>query len=227
MKTLKLAALASATVFATPALAVDAYTVFNGVNGTGGFYYGTVSGTTFTDYDVTGTGGACFLPNAPTATCLYSSSSPDGPIPGISKGGTYPTVNYAGATLATHPSNGLDAFAAFRAATTSTYSYSITLQSIGTDTTNGVGVRYFDSNGLGARSVISYPGSITFTGTTALAAGQQLGAIIDANGFYGGDTTALTFSVGVVPEPAQWALMIGGFGVVGGAMRRRRTLVVA
>lgn len=27
--------------------------------------------------------------------------------------------------------------------------------------------------------------------------------------------------IGSVPEPATWALMIGGFGVVGGAMRRR------
>jgi hypothetical protein len=26
-----------------------------------------------------------------------------------------------------------------------------------------------------------------------------------------------------VPEPAQWALIIGGFGMAGGAMRRRRT----
>ncbi len=29
-------------------------------------------------------------------------------------------------------------------------------------------------------------------------------------------------SVGAVPEPASWAMMIGGFGLVGGAMRRRR-----
>lgn len=28
-------------------------------------------------------------------------------------------------------------------------------------------------------------------------------------------------SVSVLPEPASWAMMIGGFGVVGGAMRRR------
>jgi PEP-CTERM motif len=26
-----------------------------------------------------------------------------------------------------------------------------------------------------------------------------------------------------VPEPASWALMISGFGLVGGAMRKRRT----
>ncbi|HEX8445326.1 MAG TPA: FxDxF family PEP-CTERM protein [Sphingomonas sp.] len=44
-----------------------------------------------------------------------------------------------------------------------------------------------------------------------------------------GNTTAnstsfsgtIDFSVAAVPEPASWALMIGGFGLVGGAMRRR------
>jgi hypothetical protein len=30
---------------------------------------------------------------------------------------------------------------------------------------------------------------------------------------------------GAVPEPASWAMMISGFGLVGGAMRRRRTSV--
>jgi hypothetical protein len=32
--------------------------------------------------------------------------------------------------------------------------------------------------------------------------------------------------IGAVPEPASWALMIGGFGLVGGAMRRRQRVAV-
>ena len=32
----------------------------------------------------------------------------------------------------------------------------------------------------------------------------------------------LTLDRGAVPEPAAWALMLGGFGVTGAAMRRRR-----
>jgi hypothetical protein len=29
-----------------------------------------------------------------------------------------------------------------------------------------------------------------------------------------------------VPEPASWALMLGGFGMVGGALRSRRKVAV-
>ena len=40
------------------------------------------------------------------------------------------------------------------------------------------------------------------------------------------ETAGVQFSAvaatGGVPEPATWALMLGGFGLVGGAMRRRR-----
>jgi hypothetical protein len=37
----------------------------------------------------------------------------------------------------------------------------------------------------------------------------------------------ISFSSTTVPEPATWALMIAGFGLVGGAVRRQRTSVVA
>ncbi len=40
------------------------------------------------------------------------------------------------------------------------------------------------------------------------------------------DNVSVTLaSTGAVPEPATWAMMIGGFGLVGGAMRRRGTKV--
>ena len=38
---------------------------------------------------------------------------------------------------------------------------------------------------------------------------------------------AFTIGTGAVPEPASWALMIGGFGAAGVALRRRRAAVAA
>jgi hypothetical protein len=40
-----------------------------------------------------------------------------------------------------------------------------------------------------------------------------------------GDFSPNGGNIAAVPEPASWALMLGGFGLVGGAMRRRRTSV--
>jgi hypothetical protein len=34
-----------------------------------------------------------------------------------------------------------------------------------------------------------------------------------------------TITVGAVPEPASWAMMLAGFGLVGGAMRQRKTRI--
>jgi hypothetical protein len=40
-------------------------------------------------------------------------------------------------------------------------------------------------------------------------------------------TLTTTAAPGAVPEPASWAMMLGGFGLIGGALRRRRTLALA
>ena len=51
-------------------------------------------------------------------------------------------------------------------------------------------------------------------------------------GFASGDTNASgpaldNVSISAVPETATWAMMILGFGVVGGAVRRRRSTALA
>ena len=45
-------------------------------------------------------------------------------------------------------------------------------------------------------------------------------ADLDANGL-------IVLNIAAVPEPASWALMIGGFAMVGVAMRRRKALLAA
>jgi hypothetical protein len=44
-------------------------------------------------------------------------------------------------------------------------------------------------------------------------------------GSYGGNLTFTPTATAVVPEPATWAMMFLGFGLVGAGMRRRRSMV--
>jgi hypothetical protein len=62
-------------------------------------------------------------------------------------------------------------------------------------------------------------GSITVNGDGRIITGLSLSTT--SNAF---EVDNLSFSAGLaaVPEPASWALMLGGFGVIGGAMRSRR-----
>jgi hypothetical protein len=59
---------------------------------------------------------------------------------------------------------------------------------------------------------------VTFAGT---AFSVDFGGSADQVAF-AGITLGSQTPGGTVPEPATWAMMIGGFGMVGGAMRRRR-----
>lgn len=69
---------------------------------------------------------------------------------------------------------------------------------------------------------------------SAVTSGTARIAIADLNGAVPFNDFALddiSFTAratpGAVPEPAGWALMIGGFGIVGGTMRRRRATTLA
>jgi hypothetical protein len=78
----------------------------------------------------------------------------------------------------------------------------------------------FQSNGSDKNEKFQFPaGSLPF----ALAAGtysMNVGGLVQAApASYSG---SLTFAASAVPEPATWAMMIGGFGMVGGAMRSAR-----
>ena len=64
----------------------------------------------------------------------------------------------------------------------------------------------------------------TFSG-----AGLGVFDLLTFDGLNGGGGFALDNVTlnGAVPEPASWALMIGGFGLVGASLRRRRTALAA
>lgn len=74
------------------------------------------------------------------------------------------------------------------------------------------------------RPTINGVGSSTSSNfTELLAAGSTVDFAVGSGGNgYDYDSTLLTGTVTSLPEPASWALMIAGFGMVGVAVRRRR-----
>ena len=61
--------------------------------------------------------------------------------------------------------------------------------------------------------------TLAFAGTSDFVASSGSG-FNNNSIFY--DISSFTLGASAVPEPATWAMMIGGFGMVGGAMRRTR-----
>ena len=65
--------------------------------------------------------------------------------------------------------------------------------------------------------------SFTATGTSGtLTFSTPLMGYDNDTGLDGVTLNGASISTGAVPEPASWALMLGGFGAMGAAMRRRR-----
>jgi hypothetical protein len=79
----------------------------------------------------------------------------------------------------------------------------------------------FTNNTDAFDSVLSITGGGTTTGS-----GNTLGVNLASVSFSAGQTVTINFA-DAVPEPATWALMIAGFGLVGAGLRHRRKLSVS
>jgi len=63
-------------------------------------------------------------------------------------------------------------------------------------------------------------------GTMGFAGGNGTGRQVGPNGDFAlGDNAGYQLLSSAAPEPASWAMMVGGFGLAGAAMRRRRAAV--
>ena len=71
----------------------------------------------------------------------------------------------------------------------------------------------------------TYGASFTATGTSGVLAFSTANNAGDNDS--GLDNVRITGEVAAVPEPASWALMLAGFGAIGGAMRSRRKAAVS
>jgi hypothetical protein len=79
-----------------------------------------------------------------------------------------------------------------------------------------------NSGSVGVWTHNAYDVVATSTSETLVFQGLNLGGIPS----YGNEVTNVSLT-GRVPEPATWALMLGGFGLAGAALRKRRALAVA
>ena len=76
----------------------------------------------------------------------------------------------------------------------------------------------------GPQTPTGFPGPVDFSPANGA---QITGLYVSTAPQNGTVTGAITFvdAAGAVPEPATWAMMIGGFGAIGASMRRRKVAV--
>jgi hypothetical protein len=201
------------------------------------FSYGYSNGGVFTAYDVATSNCAGINGLA----CDYSSTYNNNTLPAVG-------INTTGANIASgtvviptnmlflHPvgdNSGLaagDTIVRFTAPTSSLYKLS-GLFSVLDVSTSGVNVSIIGPSGNAILAAYGLGGawgtSKSFDSSVSLSAGQTLDFVVNSNGSYYNDSTGLSGTIAAVPEPASWAMMVGGFGVVGAAVRRRQRTAVA
>jgi len=184
------------------------------------FVYGYSVAGAFTPYTAANyTASGCL--NSANVSCLRGGPSDFLGVYFASQDTAANTAALSACEVSLHPgANGELSVVRFVAPTAGSYTFTGGFRNV--DAAAGNGVTYSTPDGSGV-----YPagGSAAFGFTRTLAAGEFADFSIGNNGSYAYDTTGLSLSVAGVPEPAAWATMIGGFGLVGGVARRRRVRV--
>ena len=86
------------------------------------------------------------------------------------------------------------------------------------------------TRGISRNRPLGVDGTVTNAGFVNSALGDVYGSVQSVGGTSPadiGNPGRFDPNTGAVPEPAAWAMMIGGFGLVGGAARRRRSAAFA
>lgn len=241
----KLAA-AGLLAVSAPAMAAapyDAAAQFTTASASGTWSYG--FGTLGTSFTLATTTGGC----GPSIDCWQPSI--------VALGTPFIGLNNTGSTIAfgtgwvpvnmlvlhPGPTAAEDAIVRFTAPLADTYTYAGHFGLVGYDAT-GVQVGVHDQTGSqlsgGGPTAASpgfeiFGGTVAFSGTVTLAAGEYIDIGVNNGGSFFGDSTVMSFTMTpasyqpptAVPEPASWAMLIAGFGLTGAAMRRRRRMVAA
>jgi len=215
----------AAALALAPAATAQSYDFADFGNSAFAYGYG-FTGATFTT--LPGQQSNCF------GTAGFTCTGDGFPVLGVNTTAStvsFQTVDLPTGTLLFHPDSNPagtgDAILAFVAPTAGTYNFAGTVSRLDrTGNGNGVNV-IFGVNGARLSTTLlsnAAGSSFSFNQSYTLAANEALYIGVNNNGEYTYDSTGLSGSVSLagVPEPASWAMMIGGFGLVGGTARRRR-----
>jgi hypothetical protein len=220
--------LAGVAVPAAATTTYDAFTSFDGTQGAGGFTYGSYDGTTFTAF----TGDTGCSNKISDVVCLGDLPGAFASTTGAHQSGT---VIVPGDALILHPgpNAGQDSAVLFTLPEAGVYFVDFSAF-VADNNPSGVNILLFSPTlgvslpfaTLNAANPSFSLSSSLFGPNVSAPAGFQFGFAVDYDGVYYNDSTGIKFTVteadaGAVPEPASWAMMVGGFGLVGGAMRRR------
>jgi hypothetical protein len=220
-----LLAAASPSVAATSWNAYDSFQVVNGAVQTGPFAGGTSSGP----FAGTMTPFALSEANCGGSPDVFCQRTAEASVSKAYAGDFDPanSVFYTAGFLNMHPDPVLDSVLQFVAPSAGDYRFAGSF-AIHDSSPTGVTIGgYVGAAPQFANLLLA--GAQAFDFEATLAAGDRVSFVLGAAGNYTYDSTGLSLTVtslddtvGGVPEPATWAMMILGFAGAGAALRRRR-----
>jgi hypothetical protein len=211
---------AAVAMSSTVALAATSFDPANEGPNAANFQYGYIASGGFTAYTYPGDFVSAGCLNSATTSCLVGGPSAYLGAYFASVDGAANTAYLHASDVTLHPgANGEQAAVAFIAPTQGSYRFTGFFRGVDAPSGNGV---TFDT--LAGTGTLAPGGTQKFDFTASLAAGEKAFFSVGNNGGYSYDTTGLSLSAIAVPEPATWLMMISGFGLIGGVMRRARRL---
>lgn len=223
MKTIIAFAGAATLAASAQATTYDAFSSFDGTQGAGGFSYIKLPGPGGGAATPLGSSSSCVVP---VPLCLQDG----GNLPGAYKSATpfdFASYSVPDDRLLVHPGSDAAIGIFFNAPLAATYNYTVSFNVLDRSPSGVALIRVTSESGSPISDVLGGIGpfnpALTRTGSVDLQPGQFLAFIVHNGGSFSNDSIGFNFTLitEAVPEPASWAMMIAGFGVVGGAMRRR------